>query len=176
MRNSISPSVRIQTLLAFAGSHQQLMQLLQLRIERYQLPYWRSWITSIWMRVSINCEETTSIDFESKPIAREQQFEIFQFRITTSLISSRIYGFIAFIGGKSTGVIRGLREKIHAFQTKPEVHGHWPRHDPRGQKGLDETKRLAMRISLITNLEPKWLRYESRQIEDDIACVVRLGE
>ena len=112
MRNSISPSVRIQTLLAFAGSHQQLMQLLQLRIERYQLPYWRSWITSIWMRVSINCEETTSIDFESKPIAREQQFEIFQFRITTSLISSRIYGFIAFIGGKNKGTIPGLREKF----------------------------------------------------------------
>ena len=155
MRNSISPSVRIQTLLAFAGSHQQLMQLLQLRIERYQLPYWRSWITSIWMRVSINCEETTSIDFESKPIAREQQFEIFQFRITTSLISSRIYGFIAFIGGKNTGTIPGLREKFAQVLLVQDG----TRNTRSVQKsGGHARRRLAYRISLITNLEPKWLR------------------
>ena len=72
---------------------------------------------------------------QSKTTTREQQFGIFQFQITTSLISSRIYAFLAFIGGKSAHVFHGLIERRATFKKRSGMRSVVPESEV-NQKGL----------------------------------------
>ena len=112
-----SPSVKIQTLNWIDWSRSNLDYCFALRLARSQSPYWLLLVREPELLVSIWTVGRLGADFETnrKPATRrEQQFRIFQFQITTSRISSRIYAFLAFIGGKSAhdfhGLIRNPRE------------------------------------------------------------------